>query len=358
MKARNRGKQLFTRLLMEWHEEHNDRQLPWKQESDPYKIWLSEIILQQTRAAQGLPYYLRFTESYPDVNALANAPEEEVFRLWQGLGYYNRCKNLLHTARTIAGQHDGKFPDTYEQILALKGIGSYTAAAIASFAFNLPHAVVDGNVYRVLSRYFGIDTPIDTTEGKKEFQLLANELLDHHNSSGYNQAIMDHGATVCTPAAPRCEGCVLQRTCVALQQNLVNLLPVKSRKLAVRKRYFHYILLHSGNGGMWIRKRRGKDIWENLYEPFLIEHPEPLQEDELAAHPSYVLLSQQEAPSYEGLVTQRLTHQIIESRFFSVKNIDTETAGFEQGEWVSFSALKKFPFPRTLVSFLEKKLYF
>ncbi len=194
----------FRKALLKWHMEDNNRILPWKQERDPYKIWLSEIILQQTRAAQGLPYYLRFAAEYPTIHDLAAAEDEAVFRLWQGLGYYNRCRNLLHTARYIAGKRNGHFPDDYHEIRQLKGIGSYTAAAIASFAFHQPYAVVDGNVLRVLSRFGGIDTPVDTPEGKKVFQVLAQELLDKEHNAAYNQAIMDFGASVCTPAIPKC----------------------------------------------------------------------------------------------------------------------------------------------------------
>src|SRR5690606_265290 len=263
--------QYFTRRLMHWHATHNDRSLPWKEEKDPYKIWLSEIILQQTRAQQGLPYYIKFTEAYPKVKDLATAAEEEVFRLWQGLGYYNRCRNMLATARYIHTELGGKFPRSFEEIQNLKGVGAYTAAAIASFAYGLPHAVVDGNVYRVLSRYFGIDKPIDSTAGKKEFTKLADALLDKTGSAGYNQAIMDLGATVCKPASPDCDGCPLAEKCFARANGLIADLPVKSKKLTIKTRHFHYILfLHDGH--LWIRKRTEKDIWQNLHEPFLIEH--------------------------------------------------------------------------------------
>lgn len=355
MKAEKHAKKLFTKQLMDWHQHHNNRSLPWKQESDPYKIWLSEIILQQTRAEQGLPYYLRFIERYPTIGELAAAPDEEVFRLWQGLGYYNRCKNLLYTARTITEKCAEKFPDKYQDLLELKGVGEYTAAAIASFAYKLPHAVVDGNVYRVLSRYFGIETPIDSTAGKLQFKTLANELLCTEDSAAYNQAIMDHGATVCTPATPACTACPLTSLCVAYRQNLTGLLPVKSKKQTVRTRYFHYLLLRSEDK-IWIHKREKKDIWQNLYEPYLIEASQPLTKTEIRDHESYP--AKAITPVYEGQSTQRLTHQLIEARFFSVNFGAAPGDIGSEGSWIRFSDLKKFAFPKTLVSFLEKKLYF
>jgi A/G-specific adenine glycosylase len=357
MKTGKHQKDFFTRQLLEWHHHENSRSLPWKSEKDPYKIWLSEIILQQTRAAQGLPYYLRFTERYPTVKHLAIAKDEDVFRLWQGLGYYNRCKNLLATARSIANELNGNFPDSYDAILELKGIGPYTAAAIASFAYGLPHAVVDGNVYRVLARYFGIETAYDTTEGKKQFQLLAQELLDKNESAAYNQAIMDLGATVCTPS-PACTQCPLQKNCTAFQQHMVELLPVKSKKITVRKRFFHYLLLHSEDEQLWISKREEKDIWQNLFQPFLIEHTYSLDAAELRSLVPSSLLKPDDALVYEGVQKQRLTHQFIETKFFSTtvqSDVRIDAAG---GEWVKLNELKKFPFPRTIVSFLEKKLYF
>lgn len=352
------NRKYFTEELMRWHSTANTRSLPWKEEKDPYKIWVSEIILQQTRALQGLPYYLKFTEAYPSVHAMAATKDEDAFRLWQGLGYYNRCKNMLATARHISGDLKGKFPDTYEDILTLKGIGPYTAAAIASFAYGLPQAVVDGNVYRVLSRYFGIDTPFDTTGGKKQFAELAQELLDKNNSAAYNQAIMDLGATVCTPGASAdCPNCPLQKKCVAYKQDMVALLPVKSKKTEVKKRFFHYLLIQAGNK-VWIQKRSGKDIWQNLHEPYLVEAEQPLDSSDLKKHPLFKQLGIADlTPEYEGSLSQRLTHRIIESRFFSL-SIPKPVNITGEGSWQPLSSLKKLAFPKTLVSFLEKKLYF
>jgi A/G-specific adenine glycosylase len=352
------AKRFFTAELMRWHGTMNTRSLPWKEEKDPYKIWLSEIILQQTRALQGLPYYLKFTETYPTVHDMADARDEEAFRLWQGLGYYNRCRNMLATARYISKELNGKFPDTYDDILNLKGIGPYTASAIASFAYGLPQAVVDGNVYRVLSRYFGIETATDSAEGKKHFQLLAGELLYKEDSAAYNQAIMDLGATVCMPANPLCDECPLQTKCVAYRQNMTGLLPVKGKKTEVKKRYFHYLLLHAGDK-IWIQKRTGKDIWQNLHEPYLIEADKALDSQALSKHEAYLRLgSVTRFAQYEGSLSQRLTHRIIESHFFSIELANEITPSDAEGFWMTRKALSTLAFPKTLVSFLEKKSYF
>lgn len=354
----NNIKKYFTKQLTDWHANDNMRDLPWKSEKDPYRIWLSEVILQQTRALQGLPYYLRFTEKYPTVNALAAASDEEAFRLWQGLGYYNRCKNMLATARLIVSEHEGKFPDTYEQLLTLKGIGPYTATAIASFAFGVPRAVVDGNVYRVLSRYFAIATPFDTTEGKKEFAGLAQELLDTEHSAAYNQAIMDLGATVCTPRNTKCDICPVSQNCMARRQQTITLLPVKSKKQKVRKRYFNYLLLR-WKDTLWIHKRTGNDIWENLHEPYLIETEQPIDIESLAKHNSLKKINvRTPVLIHEGSTTQRLTHQVIEARFFSIHLKNSPGITDDDGMWLPLSELNKTAFPKTVVSFFKNNLYF
>ena len=264
-------RQFFRASLFEWFGQ-NHRPMPWKGERDPYKIWLSEIILQQTRVEQGLPYYQRFVSKYPDVHTLADAPEDEVLKLWEGLGYYSRARNLHAAAQVISRKMAGKFPDTFESIRALKGVGDYTAAAIASFAFDLPHAVLDGNVYRVLARYFGIETPIDTATAKKEFALLSQQLLDPARPGDFNQALMDFGATHCTPQQPKCANCPLESHCVAFQTNKVPGLPVKSKTLIKKDRFFIYLIVHY-KGATFVRKRTGKDIWQNLWEFPMIELP-------------------------------------------------------------------------------------
>lgn len=343
----------FTSKLLQWHFEENERSLPWKNEKDPYKIWLSEVILQQTRAEQGRPYYESFIRNYPDVHSLAAAPEDEVFRLWQGLGYYNRCRNLLAAAQTVSKEYDGNFPDDYETILALKGIGSYTAAAIASFAFNLPYAVLDGNVYRVLSRYFGIDIPIDSPEGKKHFQELVTHLLDKEQPAAFNQAIMDFGASICKPKAPECDKCVLSSKCVALKRDMISLLPVKGKKLRVKERHLNYFVLQIGQE-IYIRQRTAKDIWQNLYEFFLIESTTPYTTttawQELLP---YVATMEEEAFKNR----QRLTHQLIISDFYLVK-LSAKPSHLQGGIWAKTDELKKYAFPKTILSFLKRKKYF
>lgn len=347
-------KQFFTAGILAWNELHNDRSMPWKKEKDPYRIWLSEIILQQTRVEQGRPYYERFIAAYPVITDLAAAPEEEVFRLWQGLGYYARCKNMLAAARTVAQQHQGKFPDTYEGIAALKGVGAYTAAAIASFAYNLPHAVLDGNVYRVLARFFGIDTPTDTTAGKKLFTQLAQDVLPGQQAGTYNQAIMDFGAVVCKPQTPLCKSCRLSSQCEAFQKGLTDLVPVKSKKLRIKKRYFYYLLL--GKGSLrYVRKRTGKDIWQNLHEFPMIETPAPVTEAELLALPAFRALAgpgnlRIESASPEK--KQQLTHQTIHARFLRI-GPENEVLPPEGFRAVSAAGLDRLAFPKIIVDFLK-----
>jgi len=257
----------FAPLLLAWYSIHK-RALPWRDISDPYQIWISEIILQQTRVAQGYDYFVRFINRFPHVKSLADASEDEVLKLWQGLGYYSRARNLYAAAKSMGGV----FPHTYEEVRALKGVGDYTAAAICSFAYNMPYAVVDGNVYRVLARVFGIRTPIDSPDGKKEFTALAQKLLDKENPGDYNQAIMDFGATCCAPQTPQCATCPMKRFCIAYKKNLQDVLPVKTQKTKISARYFHYIYVEQGKF-TWLHKRGAGDVWQNLYEPPLLETP-------------------------------------------------------------------------------------
>jgi A/G-specific adenine glycosylase len=256
---------IFRKTLLNWNRQKNLRQMPWKGEKDPYKIWLSEIILQQTRVDQGLRYYNSFITEFPDVGQLAMAEDERVFKLWEGLGYYSRCKNLLATARFIHFEKGGRFPESYEDILALKGVGPYTAAAIASFAFSLPYAVVDGNVYRVLARIFGISIPSDSTEGKKQFAQLAQQLLDVRQPAAANQAMMDFGAAVCKPQNPACGHCPFSKYCIAFKTGMVQQLPVKEKTLRIRRRWL-CCLVCGYDGKLYIRKRPPGDVWENLHE--------------------------------------------------------------------------------------------
>jgi len=305
--------------LIGWYEE-NKRDLPWRDTKDPYRIWISEIILQQTRVAQGYDYFVRFMERFPDVIALADADEDEVMKYWQGLGYYSRARNLHSAARSI--RDAGGFPTTYQGVLALKGVGEYTAAAICSFAYDMPYAVVDGNVYRVLSRWLGIDIPIDSTEGKKLFARMAQELMDEHRPALYNQAIMDFGALQCMPASPDCLFCPLADSCLALAQGKVDVLPVKQHKTKVTNRFFNYIYVRT-NGHTFIRKRTGNDIWRNLYEPLLIEADTDLSENVSAFEQKLQDVLGKTPKRFLKLVRQGvkhvLSHRIIHANFYELR---------------------------------------
>lgn len=349
-------KKRFTALLLKWNREQNDRQMPWKGEKDPYKIWLSEIILQQTRVEQGWNYYTNFIATFPDVQQLAKAKDEKIFKLWEGLGYYTRCRNLIASARFIANERKGKFPDTYEEIKGLKGVGPYTAAAISSFAFNLPYAVVDGNVFRVLARVFGIDKPTDSTEGKKYFTQLAEELLDKKQPGLYNQAIMDFGAVVCKPVSPICTACCFQKSCIAFQDNRVNELPVKEKKIKIRKRWFYYLLLDYKNE-IAIRQRTEKDIWQDLYEFPLIESPVELGKKALLQQIETRKLfdtKNAELFSISPLFKQQLSHQLIAGQFIRFK-VKRKFSGAESWQWIAKNKIGKYAFPRFINQYLNKK---
>ena len=330
--------------------------MPWKQEKDPYKIWISEIILQQTRVEQGLPYYERFINAFPKVAALATADDDAIYKMWQGLGYYSRCKNLIATARYIHEQLDGKFPETYEMILALKGVGPYTAAAIASFAYNLPHAVLDGNVFRVLSRYFGMYTPIDSTLGKKEYAHKAQLLLDKKDAGAYNQAIMDFGALICRPANPQCNICVLRTKCVAYQGNKQDLLPVKVKKITKTKRCFNYVVIKTRKG-IVVRKRTAADIWQNLYDFMLLESDLIIPAEKLLSKQPFTAVLEHSkwlVINSSKNFTQTLTHQHITARFVLIE-VDTLPhlpAGFQI---VSLAQLQTLAFPKIIAAYLTDR---
>ena len=347
--------QFFTHGLLQWNKQFNNRQMPWKGEKDPYKIWLSEIILQQTRVEQGLEYYNRFIATFPTIQNLATAPETIVFKLWEGLGYYTRCKNLLATAKFISGELNGVFPDNYEDILNLKGIGPYTAAAISSFAFNLPYAVVDGNVFRVLARYFGISNPIDSTAGKQAFTFLANELLDKKQAGIYNQAIMDFGAVICKPKTPLCTGCVLNTTCSAFKSGLVNQLPIKEKKISKKTRWFYYLIV-TYNGKQYVRKRGAKDIWENLYEFVLLENDKALPMEQLKSQPQVKAIFGRhpfEVTHISPIYKQQLTHQTIYGQFIKV-TIAKALIGKDY-EALTPTEIDKLPFPKFITAYLKDK---
>lgn len=325
--------------------------MPWKGEKDPYKIWLSEIILQQTRVDQGINYYLRFIKKYPTVLKLAAASDDEVFKLWEGLGYYSRCKNILATARHISLELNGKFPDNFENILKLKGIGPYTAAAIASFAFNLPYAVVDGNVSRVLARYFGIHTAIDSTIGKKEFTVLAQQRLDKSAPALYNQAIMDFGATVCKPQLPLCLQCLLSNACKAFKENSVSSLPVKEKKIIKKNRWFYFIVLEQ-NGKYFVRKRAAKDIWQNLHEFILIEKPAKTALSLITESPEFksAVVQAYKPVATSGYYKQQLTHQTIHGCFIHIKIVGKKL--IKGYELMDKKALAQLAFPKLVNDYL------
>ncbi len=300
---------------------HHGRSLPWRETKDPYQIWLSEIILQQTRVAQGLPYYLSFIEAFPKVHDLANASEEKILKLWQGLGYYSRARNLHHTARYVVDHLDGIFPNNYKDLLKLKGIGDYTASAIASICFDRPTAVVDGNVYRVLSRVFGIDTPINSTAGIKEFKQLAQLLIDTSQPGTFNQAIMEFGARYCVPQNPVCEGCIFSDKCEALRLKRVKSLPVKINKTKIRKHYFNYIVPISDDDKTYLEQRTGKGIWENLYQFPLVESTSEIDVSRLEALSDYKSLSEKLKISSLVLynsktILHKLSHKHLYTRFW------------------------------------------
>jgi len=310
----------FAGTLIRWYGQHK-RALPWRDTTDPYFIWLSEVILQQTRVAQGLPYYLKFTEAYPTVQQLAAAPEDEVLRLWQGLGYYSRARNMHHTAKTVTDAYGGHFPERYAELIRLKGIGSYTAAAIASFAFREQVAVLDGNVFRVLARVFGVSDDIAAPASRKVFQQLADELVPADTPDIYNQAIMEFGAIQCTPVMPDCLFCPLQQSCFAFNHGMVQELPVKAKAKAARPRYFHYIVLEH-EGAFYLRKRLEGDIWQGLYDFYLYESPDKhlppadllreLREAGLEIEEAHLQLPQKE---YKHV----LSHQKLTARFYHIK---------------------------------------
>lgn len=306
----------FAARLLEWYAVHK-RNLPWRETTDPYRIWISEIILQQTRVAQGLEYFNRFTERFPDVASLANASEDEVMNYWQGLGYYSRARNLHAAAKNIMERFGGVFPTDYRDVLSLKGVGEYTAAAICSFAYRAPYAVLDGNVYRILARILGIGMPADSPQAKKHFTAIAEELLDKNFPDDYNQAIMDFGAIQCVPQSPRCPVCPFTDRCAAFRENRVESLPVKKGKTAVKERFFNYFHIRCG-GNILLHKRTGKDIWQNLYEFPLIETPGPATFAEIEALPEYRELIRETGrlkrlrtlPMPDHLLSHRIIHPV------------------------------------------------
>lgn len=346
--------QHISKKLIDWYND-NKRELPWRDISDPYRIWISEIILQQTRVNQGLGYYTRFIERFPTVAMLAEADEDSVLKYWQGLGYYTRARNLHKAARQVMSLFNGVFPSHYTDIIKLSGVGEYTAAAISSFAYDEPYAVVDGNVYRVLSRLFGIQTPIDSSVGKKEFALLAQNLLSTSHPGLHNQALMEFGALQCVPVSPDCAICPLQVSCVAFADNLVTMLPVKSQKKKPTNRFFNYLFIRSGEN-TYLQKRIAKDVWQNLYEFPLIESDQLLSTAELADNAGFRSIfrdvDEVDIHKISNPMKHILSHRVIFAQFFTVK-VSGETELSKQFIQVPLTGIDHFAVSRLMELFLE-----
>jgi A/G-specific adenine glycosylase len=349
----------FSKKIIGWYQE-NHRDLPWRNTQDAYKIWLSEIILQQTRVAQGLPYYEKFILQFPDVNSLAKAKERDVLRLWQGLGYYTRARNLHKCAREVVRKFNGRFPQTFGELKQLPGIGDYTAAAIASFAFNERVAVVDGNVFRVLSRVFGVDKNIASSEGKIFFTSLANQLISEDEPAMHNQAVMEFGALHCLPQNPHCEDCVFKKNCVAFQQDLQHVLPVKIKKQKITKRFFYYFLVRSGNK-ILMTERTGKGIWKGLYDFPLHEEKSMMSAEKILKkffpRENHIETSSGNTISEE--YKHVLSHQIIRARFIqidwpSLKTLPL-TLSHLDARWHSLKQVGKLPKPVLIARYLADR---
>ena len=339
----------FSNTLIYWYLQ-NKRELPWRKTKNPYFVWLSEIILQQTRVAQGMAYYLKFTENFPTVFDLANADESTVLKMWQGLGYYSRARNLHHSAKQIANEFNGEFPSTYKEIIKLKGIGDYTASAISSICFDEPTAVVDGNVYRVLSRYFGVKTAINSSAGIKEFKALAQTLIDKKQSGNYNQAIMDFGALHCKPQNPLCDTCPFDASCVALEKKIIKELPVKDKKIKVRNRYFNFMVVKTDADFTILSERKGKGIWQGLYQFPLIESDKNINKNELIASEEFINLFPNETTISlfnKKEIVHKLSHQHLYTQFWIV---ETENLSEAKIKW---NAIRKYPVPVLIANFLE-----
>ncbi|WP_425234815.1 A/G-specific adenine glycosylase [Ulvibacterium sp.] len=346
----------FSQKILHWYSE-NKRSLPWRSTRDPYKIWLSEIILQQTRVVQGKPYYLKFIENFPNVQDLANASEERVLKLWQGLGYYSRARNLHATAKIVVSEYDGHFPNSYNELLKLKGVGDYTASAIASICFDEPQPVVDGNVYRVLARHFGVAMPINSTKGVKYFKQLAGEVMDRKNIRDYNQGIMEFGAIQCAPKKPYCLLCPLNESCVALEKNLVQTLPIKENKTKVRKRNFNYLVWLDPNNKTILNQRRGKGIWQNLWEFPLLESENELNDKEVRKKLKEMVTDDDSFRLLlynESLIVHKLSHQHLYTRFWIIES------KVELKNGISLEDLESYPVPVLISDFIKafKNSYF
>ena len=339
----------FANELIYWYLE-NKRNLPWRATKDPYEIWLSEIILQQTRVEQGKPYYFKFLDAYPNVFSLAAASEEEVLKLWQGLGYYSRARNLHFTAKYIVNKLDGKFPDSYRDLLKLKGVGDYTASAIASICYDEPQAAVDGNVFRVLSRIFGISTPTNTGAGVKEFKELGQQLIDKDDPGTFNQGLIEFGSEQCKPRQPLCGSCIFSHKCIAHNEQRIEELPVKLKNLKIKERHFNYLVFLSPEKKTILQQRRGKGIWQGLYEFPLIETPSEATAEQIVqetAYDEYEIEHENLTLYNEKPILHKLTHQHINTRFWIVNCEELP------GKGVFYKQMNKYPVPVLIGNFID-----
>lgn len=347
------GARYFSDKIVKWYLE-NKRPLPWRDTKDAYRIWLSEVILQQTRVSQGLPYYQQFIQAFPAISDLAGASEQQVLRLWQGLGYYTRARNLHKCAKTIADRHEGKFPGTAQELRTLPGIGEYTAAAIASFAFDERVAVVDGNVFRILSRIYGIDTPINSPEGRKIFNRLASELISEEQPALHNQAIMEFGAIHCTQHNPNCAECPFKKTCIAFNRDLVASFPVKIPARKSRKRYFFYLVVEKNNAYL-MKRREAKDIWQGLFDFVLIEKNAPVKPETVMREEKHIRWFQEaHEVKFSKKYVHVLTHQTIHCRFIHLRTKPTFQLSGEGLSFYSSQEIAELPKPALITRFLQE----
>ena len=348
----------FTKKLLLWYDTHK-RSLPWTATKDPYKIWLSEIILQQTRVEQGTPYYFKFIKKYPTVFKLAAAPIDEVIKNWEGLGYYSRARNLHHAAKEIVHVHKGIFPDNYLVVIKLKGIGKYTASAILSYAFGLPYAAIDSNAIRIITRYYGIAESVQSLSGKNKIELYAQKILDKKQPGLFNQAMMDFGSLICKPKNPECVNCPLNKNCFAYNNDSVALFPVKETKIKRRLRYFNYLVFISGKK-ILITNRNANDIWKNLYQFPLIESKKNFTKEQLIREENYNnMITRKPSKIYvSDIFTQQLTHQTLKTRFFVLEMADLSDIALEEVIKIPVSGLKKYAFPGVIRDFLQRNTYF
>ncbi|MCK9219268.1 MAG: A/G-specific adenine glycosylase [Bacteroidales bacterium] len=343
----------FTGKLLKWYDE-NKRDLPWRRTKDPYLIWLSEIILQQTRIEQGLPYYEKFATAFPDVRSLSSASETEILKYWQGLGYYSRARNLLEAAHQVMIRFNGKFPSTYAEIRNLRGVGDYTAAAISSIAFQLPYPVVDGNVLRFLSRYFGEEAPIGSAKAKKQIRERALNAMDVEDPGSFNQAMMEFGARYCIPVRPDCKNCVFLSGCFAYNHQVVDQIPVKDKQVLKRIRYFHYLVMRKSDGQRVLMKKRiENDIWKGLYDFPMIETNQPVIFKRLVNIPEWKALTASHSGAgvrKSGVFRHLLTHQVILAQFYEWT---TDADLFTHETWISIYDMKNLPVPKLIDNYFH-----